>query len=86
MRPACPACSGTDLRRTSSWHTAGIVAGVLALDVVLLANTPWGSPEVNPWCISLIIIGMPMLIMLVIALPAAILGKNNCESRRHNWR
>ena len=50
---------------------------MLALDVVLLANTPWVSPEVNPWCISLIIIGMPLLIMLVIALPAAILGKNN---------
>ena len=73
----CPACSGTDLRRTSSWHTAGIVAGVLALDVVLLANTPRVCLGVNPWCISLIIIGMPMLIMLVIALPAAILGKNN---------
>ena len=86
MRPARPACNGTDLRHKTSWHTVGIVAGVLALDVVLLANTPWVSPEVNPWCISLIIIGMPLLIMLVIALPAAILGKNKCKFCGHNWR
>ena len=69
MRPARPACNGTDLLHKTSWHTVGIVAGVLALDVVLLANTPRVCLGVNPWCISLIIIGMPLLIMLVIALP-----------------
>jgi len=82
----CPNCQSEDVKRKMAFRTVLILAGLLILDYVLLANTHYSPTNIHPVAKFLVFGAGVLALMVPIALLAAIFGKNACRSCGHKWR